>query len=41
MAGPFQQCPTNRGEQFCTVFYVFDLMLAVSVILAAVLENCL
>jgi len=23
MAGPFQQCPTNRGEQCCTVFYVF------------------
>jgi len=41
MVGPFQQCLTNRGEQFCIILYVFDLMLTVSVNLAAVLEKCL
>jgi len=39
MVGHFQQRPTNRCEQFRIVFDVFDLMLAVGVNLAVVLEN--
>jgi len=37
--GPFQQRPTNRSQHFWIVFDVFDLVLAVDVNLAVILEN--